>query len=148
MLLGAVTTDPLINILLAAGLTWAAHSSVTVALLVMAFAAQAVVPPHAAFALMLGANLGTALNALLIAQMARLSRDGPLDPAPRAPSLPSCGCRDFSANLSRRSVAGLIAASRYGSLRSARVASPDVPGPGLHGWVVPQSQLGRFRFIG
>ena len=65
MLLGAVTTDPLINILLAAGLTWAAHSSVTVVLLVMAFAAQAVVPPHAAFALMLGANLGTALNALL-----------------------------------------------------------------------------------
>ena len=65
MLLDAVTTDPLINILLAAGLTWAAHSSVTVVLLVMAFAAQAVVPPHAAFALMLGANLGTALNALL-----------------------------------------------------------------------------------
>ena len=41
MLLDAVTTDPLINILLAAGLTWAAHSSVTVVLLVMAFAAQA-----------------------------------------------------------------------------------------------------------
>ena len=60
MLLGAVTTDPLINILLAAGSTWAAHSSVTVVLLVMAFAAQAVVPPHAAFALVLGANLGTA----------------------------------------------------------------------------------------
>jgi phosphate:Na+ symporter len=52
MQLGAVTTDLLINILLAAGLTWAAHSSVTVVLLVMAFAAQAVVPPHAAFALM------------------------------------------------------------------------------------------------
>jgi phosphate:Na+ symporter len=65
MLLDAVTTDPLINILLAAGLTWAAHSSVTVVLLVMTFAAQSVVPPHAAFALMLGANLGTALNALL-----------------------------------------------------------------------------------
>jgi phosphate:Na+ symporter len=65
MLLGAVTTDPLINILLAAGLTWAAHSSVTVVLLVMAFASQAVVPPHAAFALMFGANLGTTLNALL-----------------------------------------------------------------------------------
>jgi phosphate:Na+ symporter len=65
MLLGAVTTDPLIDILLAAGLTWAAHSSVAVILLVMAFAAQAVVPPHAAFALVLGANLGTALNPLL-----------------------------------------------------------------------------------
>jgi phosphate:Na+ symporter len=55
----------LIDILLAAGLTWAAHSSVAVILLVMAFAAQAVVPPHAAFALVLGANLGTALNPLL-----------------------------------------------------------------------------------
>jgi len=65
MLLGAVTTDPLIDILLAAGLTWAAHSSVAVVLLIMAFAAQGVVPPHAAFALVLGANLGTALNPLL-----------------------------------------------------------------------------------
>jgi phosphate:Na+ symporter len=65
MLLGAVTTDPLIDILLAAGLTWGAHSSVAVVLLIMAFAAQAVVPPHAAFALVLGANLGTALNPLL-----------------------------------------------------------------------------------
>jgi phosphate:Na+ symporter len=65
MLLGAVTTDPLIDVLLAAGLTWAAHSSVAVVLLIMAFAAQAVVPPHAAFALVLGANLGTALNPLL-----------------------------------------------------------------------------------
>src|ERR1700741_3243855 len=58
-------TDPLIDILLAAALTWAAHSSVAVVLLIMAFAAQAVVPPHAAFALVLGANLGTALNPLL-----------------------------------------------------------------------------------
>jgi phosphate:Na+ symporter len=33
--------------------------------LIMAFAAQGVVPPHAAFALVLGANLGTALNPLL-----------------------------------------------------------------------------------
>jgi phosphate:Na+ symporter len=40
MLLGAVTTEPLIDILLAAGLTWAAHSSVAVVLLIMAFAAQ------------------------------------------------------------------------------------------------------------
>src|SRR5438477_12433717 len=65
ILLGAVTTDPLIDVLLAAGLTWAAHSSVAVVLLIMAFAAQGVVPPHAAFALVLGANLGTALNPLL-----------------------------------------------------------------------------------
>jgi phosphate:Na+ symporter len=65
ILLGAVTSDPLIDILLAAGLTWAAHSSVAIVLLIMALATQAVVPPHAAFALVLGANLGTALNPLL-----------------------------------------------------------------------------------
>ena len=65
VLLGAVTTDPLIDILLAAALTWAAHSSVAVVLLIVAFAAQGVVPPHAAFALVLGANLGTAVNPLL-----------------------------------------------------------------------------------
>jgi phosphate:Na+ symporter len=65
MLLGAITTDPLIDILLAAGLTWAAHSSVAVVLLIMAFAAQEVIPPHAAFALVLGANLGTAINPLI-----------------------------------------------------------------------------------
>jgi phosphate:Na+ symporter len=58
-------TDPLIDVLIAAALTWAAHSSVAVVLLIMAFAAQGVVPPHAGFALVLGANIGTALNPLL-----------------------------------------------------------------------------------
>src|SRR5262249_23533538 len=53
LLLGAVTTDPLIDVLLAAALTWAAHSSVAIVLLTMSFAAQGVVPPHAAFALVL-----------------------------------------------------------------------------------------------
>jgi phosphate:Na+ symporter len=65
MLLGTVTTEPLIDVLLAAGLTWAAHSSVAVVLLIMTLAAKGVVPPHAAFALVLGANLGTAINPLL-----------------------------------------------------------------------------------
>jgi phosphate:Na+ symporter len=65
VLLGAITTDPLIDILLAAGLTWAAHSSVAVVLLIVAFAAQGIIPPHAAFALVLGANLGTAINPLI-----------------------------------------------------------------------------------
>ena len=65
LLLGAVTTEPAIDILLAAGLTWAAHSSVAIVLLVMTLAAKGVVPPQAAFALVLGANLGTAVNPLL-----------------------------------------------------------------------------------
>lgn len=65
LLLGAIATQPLIDVVLAAIVTWAAHSSVAVVLLVVSFAAKGVVPPEAAFALVLGANLGTALNPLL-----------------------------------------------------------------------------------
>jgi phosphate:Na+ symporter len=65
LLLGAIATQPLIDVILAAVLTWAAHSSVATVLLVVSFAAKGVVPPEAAFALVLGANLGTALNPLI-----------------------------------------------------------------------------------
>jgi phosphate:Na+ symporter len=65
LLLGAVATQPVLDVILAAGLTWAAHSSVAVVLLTMSFAAKGVVPPAAAFALVLGANLGTAINPVL-----------------------------------------------------------------------------------
>ncbi|MEA2729515.1 MAG: phosphate:Na+ symporter [Acetobacteraceae bacterium] len=63
--LGAVSTQPVLDVILAAGLTWAAHSSVAVVLLVMSFATKGTVPPEAAFALVLGANLGTAINPVL-----------------------------------------------------------------------------------
>ena len=65
MFLGAISTEPVLDVLLAAVLAWAAHSSVAVVLLVMSLAAKGVVPPAAAMALVLGANLGTALNPLL-----------------------------------------------------------------------------------
>jgi phosphate:Na+ symporter len=65
LLLGAVATQPMLDVILAAGLTWAAHSSVAVVLVVMSFAARGTVPPEAAFALVLGANLGTAINPIL-----------------------------------------------------------------------------------
>ena len=65
MLLGAIATQPLLDVLLAAGLTWAAHSSVAIVLVIMSFAARGTVPPEAAFALVLGANLGTAINPIL-----------------------------------------------------------------------------------
>ena len=65
LLLGAVATQPVLDVILAAGLTWAAHSSVAIVLLVMSFAAKGTVPPEAAFALVLGANLGTAINPVL-----------------------------------------------------------------------------------
>src|SRR5437660_4093294 len=65
LLMGAIATQPVIAVIIAAAVTWAAHSSVATVLLTMSLAAQGVVPPHAAFALVLGANLGTALNPLL-----------------------------------------------------------------------------------
>jgi phosphate:Na+ symporter len=65
LLLGAIATQPVLDVILAAGLTWAAHSSVAIVLLVMSFAARGTVPPEAAFALVLGANLGTAINPVL-----------------------------------------------------------------------------------
>src|SRR5437868_941225 len=65
LLIGAIAMQPIIDVILAAALTWAAHSSVATILLTAAFAAKGVVPPHAAFALVLGANLGAALIPLL-----------------------------------------------------------------------------------
>jgi phosphate:Na+ symporter len=63
--LSALSTQPVLDVILAAALTWAAHSSVAVVLLVMSFAAKGTIPPEAAFALVLGANLGTAINPVL-----------------------------------------------------------------------------------
>jgi phosphate:Na+ symporter len=65
LVLGAIATDPVVDVIVAAVLTWAVHSSVAVVLLTMSLAAQGAVPPHAAFALVLGANLGTAINPVL-----------------------------------------------------------------------------------
>src|SRR5439155_53212 len=65
LLMGAIAMQPIIDVILAAALTWAAHSSVATILLTAAFAAKGVIPPHAAFALVLGANLGAALIPLL-----------------------------------------------------------------------------------
>jgi len=64
-LLGAATNEPLLCLLMAAALTWLAHSSVAVVLLVMSLAYSSFVTPVAALAVILGANLGSALNPLV-----------------------------------------------------------------------------------
>ena len=64
-LLGALTGEPLLNVLLAAALTWLAHSSVATVLLVMSLAYAHYVTPMAALALVVGANLGSAINPLV-----------------------------------------------------------------------------------
>ncbi|ABI61370.1 Sodium-dependent phosphate transporter [Granulibacter bethesdensis CGDNIH1] len=64
-LLGVVASWPLLDLLLGAGLTWAAHSSVATVLLMMSFAQKGAISPDAAFAMVLGANIGTAINPVL-----------------------------------------------------------------------------------
>ena len=64
-LLRMMTGDPILCVLIAAALTWAAHSSVAVVLLIMSLAFSHFVTPAAALALVLGANLGSAINPVL-----------------------------------------------------------------------------------
>jgi len=63
--LEAIASEPIVAVALAAALTWAAHSSVAVVLLVMSLAARGIASPEVAFVLVLGANLGSAINPVL-----------------------------------------------------------------------------------
>jgi phosphate:Na+ symporter len=63
--LDALAQQPLPNLLLAALIAWAAHSSVAGVLFVATLAGGGVLMPEAMLAMVLGANLGTALNPLL-----------------------------------------------------------------------------------
>ncbi len=65
VVLAAITGEPVLCVLFAAVLTWAAHSSAAVVLLVMSLAYSHFIGPAAALALVLGANLGSAINPLL-----------------------------------------------------------------------------------
>jgi phosphate:Na+ symporter len=71
VVLAAITGEPVLCVLFAAVLTWAAHSSAAVVLLVMSLAYSHFVSPVAA--LVLGANLGSAVNPLLEASRANLA---------------------------------------------------------------------------
>ncbi|OUL93564.1 Na/Pi cotransporter family protein [Paraburkholderia hospita] len=65
MVLGAASTMPVVDMMLAASLSWAAESNVAAVLLIASLCAKNVVPPDTAFALVLGANLGTAARPVL-----------------------------------------------------------------------------------
>ena len=65
LLLGILATEPLIGLLVAVALTWAAHSSVAIVLLIMSLVTQGIIPLTYGLAMVLGANLGTAINPLL-----------------------------------------------------------------------------------
>ena len=60
-LFAIVSGDPIIDVILAALLTWAAYSSVAAVLLIMTVAEHGIVTPVAAIALVLGANLGNVI---------------------------------------------------------------------------------------
>src|SRR6266567_3677498 len=64
-LLNAMTGDPVLCVVIAAALTWAAHSSVATVLLFMSLAYAQFIAPATALALVLGANLGSAINPVI-----------------------------------------------------------------------------------
>jgi len=64
-LLEALTDQPVLCALIAAALAWAVHSSAAVVLLVMSLAYSHFITTQAAFALVVGANLGSAINPIL-----------------------------------------------------------------------------------
>jgi phosphate:Na+ symporter len=64
-LLSIITGEPILCVVIAALLTWAAHSSAAIVLLVMPLAYSQFITPAEALALVVGANLGGAINPLL-----------------------------------------------------------------------------------
>jgi phosphate:Na+ symporter len=64
-MLGMLTADPVVAVMLAAILSWAAHSSVAAILLIASLAGGGVIGPEAAVAMVAGANLGSAVNPII-----------------------------------------------------------------------------------
>ena len=64
--LAPLADDPILAVLLAAVLTWLAHSSVAMVLLIMSLTATGVVPLPLGLALVLGANIGSGLIPMAI----------------------------------------------------------------------------------
>lgn len=64
-MLAMLTADPVVAVVLAALLSWAAHSSVAAILLIASLAGGGVIGPEAAIAMVAGANLGSAVNPVI-----------------------------------------------------------------------------------
>jgi phosphate:Na+ symporter len=64
MVLAALAYEPTIAVLVAAGLTWLAHSSLAIILFVASLAGGGVITPQLAFALVIGVNIGGAIAPL------------------------------------------------------------------------------------
>ncbi|MYN13807.1 Na/Pi cotransporter family protein [Pusillimonas sp. TS35] len=86
LLIEALSDQPVAAMALAAVLAWASHSSVAVVVLIMSLAHQGLIGASLAIALVLGANLGTAVNPLL-------ETAGGNDPATRRLPIGNLGTR-------------------------------------------------------
>ncbi|MFT4075399.1 MAG: Na/Pi cotransporter family protein [Asticcacaulis sp.] len=64
-LLMVMTADPVLCVGLGALLAWTMHSSIAVVLLIMSFTLEGLLPLPSGFAMVLGANLGSAINPVL-----------------------------------------------------------------------------------
>jgi phosphate:Na+ symporter len=84
--LDALADQPVAALAVAAVLTWASHSSVAVVVMIMSLAGHGMVTPTLACALVLGANIGTAINPIL-------ETTGGGDPAARRLPLGNLGTR-------------------------------------------------------
>lgn len=65
LMMDAITGDSVLCVIIAAAITWAVHSSVASVLLIMSLAYAHFISPVAALALVLGANVGSAINPLI-----------------------------------------------------------------------------------
>lgn len=65
LLLSTISQDHILDMLFGAVLTWAMHSSIAVVLVAISFATQGLITIDVAFAMVLGANLGSAINPLI-----------------------------------------------------------------------------------
>jgi phosphate:Na+ symporter len=61
LVLNRLADDPILAVIVGAGLTWLFHSSVAMVLLVISLASAAMIPPVLGMALVLGANIGSGL---------------------------------------------------------------------------------------
>lgn len=64
-ILDTLASTPIIALTVSTALTWASHSSVAVVVLIMSLSHHQLISPELAFILVLGANLGTAINPVL-----------------------------------------------------------------------------------
>lgn len=86
IVLDALSDQPVAALILSAVLAWASHSSVAVVVLIMSLASHGMIGMPLACALVLGANLGTAINPVL-------ETSGGDDPAARRLPLGNLGTR-------------------------------------------------------